>query len=397
MITVEEAERIVLSQLRDYGVEAIGFEHAAGRILAEDIVADRNLPPFNRVTVDGIAISARSFSSGNWHFKIAGTQAAGDQPLNITAGDECVEIMTGAALPPSADTVIRYEDIAIKDGLAEINIEDISIGQNIHFEGADKKRGDVLVKAGRQITAPIVGIAASVGKAELMVKKLPRVVVITSGDELVNVEDCPGDYQIRRSNNYTVSAVLQKQGVAVSTLHIPDDELVTEQVLEQCINNYDVLILSGGVSMGKFDYIPKALENLQITKLFHKVKQRPGKPFWFGGHANGAVVFAFPGNPVATFMCLHKYFLNWLYAGLGVSVTKPIYAVLASDFAFKPDLSYFLQVALSHDEQARLVATPVEGNGSGDFANLADSDAFIELPAGRDNFMAGELFKVISF
>ena len=149
--------------------------------------------------------------------------------------------------------------------------------------------------------------------------------------------------------------------------------------------------------MGKFDYIPQALEDLQVKKLFHKVQQRPGKPFWFGRHDKGALVFAFPGNPVATFMCLHRYFLLWLNYTTGLTEPPPVYAVLNKDFTFTPQLQYFLQVKLNFNEQGSLMATPIEGNGSGDFANLADTDAFMELPLERNEFKAGEVFKVIKF
>jgi molybdopterin molybdotransferase len=149
--------------------------------------------------------------------------------------------------------------------------------------------------------------------------------------------------------------------------------------------------------MGKFDYLPMALEESGVQKLFHKVQQRPGKPFWFGKHSNGTIVFAFPGNPVSTFMCLNRYFISWLKASLGLATSTPLYAVLASDFTFTPALQYFLQVALSVNENAQIIATPVKGNGSGDFANLVDSDAFMELPAERNNFMKGEVFRVWPF
>jgi len=156
-------------------------------------------------------------------------------------------------------------------------------------------------------------------------------------------------------------------------------------------------LLSGGISMGKFDYIPKALEELQVQQLFHKVAQRPGKPFWFGKHDNGVVVFAFPGNPVATFMCLHRYFLTWLQATLGLKPQPAAYAILDSDFTFQPPLEYYLQVKLQSNKQGHLMAAPIEGNGSGDFANLADTNAFMELPLNKNDFKKGEVYKIWAF
>jgi len=240
-------------------------------------------------------------------------------------------------------------------------------------------------------------LAASVGESELRVKKLPRVVIISSGDELVEVEQTPLMYQIRKSNSYTMKAVLQQHAVDAAMIHTPDDPGITKQKIGFCLQNFDVILLSGGISMGKFDYVPKALEEMHITQLFHKVEQRPGKPFWFGKHENGVVVFAFPGNPVATFMCLHRYFLPWLNSALGLNAKPAIQAILAEGITFNPKLKYFLQVKTQVNDQGQLMATPVEGNGSGDFANLADTDAFMELPLEKSEFKRGEVYKVWPF
>jgi molybdopterin molybdotransferase len=397
MTTVEEAEKIILAQLKDYGTETVSFELALGRVLAENITADRDLPPFNRVTMDGIAIAYKAIEQGITTFKIKATQAAGDEPVVIDTADECIEIMTGAALSPTVDTIIRYEDLEIINGQAKLLIPDIKKGQNIHLKGKDKAKGDIVAAKNQLVTPAIISLAASIGKAGLPVKKLPKVMIISSGDELVDVADTPTDYQIRRSNNYTIKAVLKQHSLNADMLHIPDNAEITQQQIKNCLQNYDVILLSGGISMGKFDYIPQALEDLQVQKLFHKVEQRPGKPFWFGRHNNGVLVFAFPGNPVATFMCLHRYFLLWLNATLDLPEKPPVYAVLDKDFTFMPRLKYFLQVKLNFNEKASLMAKPIEGNGSGDFANLADTDAFMELPLERNEFKQGEVHKVIKF
>jgi molybdopterin molybdotransferase len=397
MITVEEAEKIILDQVTDYGAEIVPFEMALGRVLAEDIKADRDLPPFNRVTMDGIAINFDAIENGVSTFRIKATQAAGDQPVDIGEHYECVEIMTGAVLPASSDTVIRYEDLELRAGLATLVTSEIKRGQNIHYKGKDKKKNDIVASIGQLVTPAIIGLVASVGETELRVKKLPRIVILSSGDELVEVEDTPSPHQIRRSNGYTVRAVLKQHGVDADVLHIPDNPGVIKTQLKNCLENYDVLLLSGGVSMGKFDYIPKALEELKVNLLFHKVQQRPGKPFWFGKHPDGNLVFAFPGNPVATFMCLHRYFLPWLNAALGNQTKSPLSAVLDSRYSFPLALKCFLQVRLYYNEYCQLMATPLEGNGSGDFANLADTDAFMELPMEKNLFKRGEVFKVWKF
>ncbi|MDR3693839.1 molybdopterin molybdotransferase MoeA [Mucilaginibacter sp.] len=397
MITVEEAEKIILEQATGYGVEIVPFEQALGRVLGEDIKADRDLPPYNRVTMDGIAISFEAIENGISTFRIKATQAAGDEPIDIEDHAECVEIMTGAMLPGSTDTVIRYEDLELRAGLATLVTNGIRKGQNIHYKGKDKKQDDLVAETGSIVTPAIISLIASVGESELRVKKLPRVVILSSGNELVDVDHVPGPFQIRKSNNYTVRAVLKQHGLDAQLLHLPDDEEVIKKQLAICLENYDVMILSGGVSMGKFDHIPRALEALSVKQLFHNVKQRPGKPFWFGKHENGQLVFAFPGNPVATFMCLHRYFLPWLHASMGAKQKPQLRAVLSNRVSFHFPLKYFLQVKLHYNEYCQLMATPVEGNGSGDFANLADTDAFMELPAEKNEFKRGEVFNIIPF
>ncbi len=397
MITVKEAEQIILSHQKDFGVECLPFLLAQGRVLAENILADRDFPPYDRVTMDGIAIRYADFAAGNRHFPIAATQAAGDAPPISLADNACLEIMTGAALSPATDTVIPYENLHITEGVASIVQDTIKPGQNIHRKGRDRQQGEVVMNAGQVIGPAQIAIAATVGKSELWVKKLPRVVVLSSGDELVDVNDTPLPYQIRRSNNFSTYAVLKQYGIEAEMLHLPDDlALITREVARLQLD-FEVILLSGGVSMGKFDYIPKALEATGVQKHFYKVRQRPGKPFWFGTFGENGVVFALPGNPVSTFLCLNRYVLPWLEVSLGFPPAAPSFARLEKPVQFAPQLLYFMQVKLKQDHKARLWAEPLEGQGSGDFANLLDADAFLELPLERTDFLAGEVFRVVRF
>lgn len=396
MITVEEAEKIILAQQKDFGDEAIPLQQSLGRVLAQDIVADRDIPPFNRATMDGIAIRYEAIEKGIESFYIKAIQAAGEPPLDIEKAEECVEIMTGAALADTADTVLRYEDLEIKNNTATILTKEIKKGQNIHEKGKDKKQNEVIVKARQLITSPIIGLAASVGMVTVIVKKLPKVVVLSTGNELVDINETPLSYQIRKSNNYTIQAVLQQHCLNADLLHLPDDMKIIRQQLQKCVAGYDVIILSGGVSMGKFDFVHKALEELSFQKLFYRVQQKPGKPFWFGKHDNDVLVFAFPGNPVSVFMCLIRYFIPWLKASLG-SEQHSAYAVLKKDISFTPALQYFMQVSLCVTNSGHLTAEPVDGNGSGDFVNLTEANAFMELPAAKNYFKKGEVYPVWPF
>lgn len=393
MITVQQAEDIILSQTQNFGKEEISYNHALGRVLAENLTADRDLPPFDRPTVDGIAIRYDTYEKGVRSFTVKAIQSAGEPSISIDSEEECIEIMTGAALDHSVDTVIRYEDISINEGIATINI-DIKKGQNIHLRGRDKKEGEVLVNAKQVITPAIIGIASSIGKTSILVNKLPKIVIISTGDEMVNPESVPSPYQLRRSNGITIQSVVKKYNIEADTLHLNDDYEEIKKELSRCINQYDVLLMSGGVSMGKFDYLPKVCEELGIEKLFHKIKQRPGKPFWFGKNKDQKLVFAFPGNPVSVFMCLHRYFIPWLEKSLEISGVSPMFAVLQNDIDFPFALQYFAQVKLGVNELGQITAESVNTNGSGDFSHLADTNAFIELTLEQNSFKKGEIYKV---
>jgi len=396
VISVKQATDIVLANTLPLPDETVPLHLAVGRTLREPLTADRDFPPFDRVSMDGIAISFAMFEVGQPPIFIENIQAAGAPQLVLAQTENCLEVMTGAMLPQGTDTVIRYEDLSIDAGFATILIEKIQRRQNIHEQGIDRKNGETIVAAspfgeGKLISPAELGVAATIGKSQLRVAALPRVCVLSSGDELVEVNETPLPHQIRKSNVHVMAAVLGTWGLASDLLHLPDDPTAIEATLGDCLEKYDVLLMSGGVSMGKFDHIPAALERLGVRQLFHKVSQRPGKPFWFG-RSEGTVVFAFPGNPVSSFMCLHRYFRPWLRASQGLQAVENQYAALAEDYFFKPDLTYFLQVKLAAGPDGRLLATPVTGQGSGDLANLVDSDAFLELPLERQEFKAGEAF-----
>jgi molybdopterin molybdotransferase len=393
-ITVEQAESIIQSHVESFGSEEVPFESSWGRILAEDIFADRDLPPFNRPTVDGIAIQFGAWEEGILQFNIKATQAAGEHPVGIENKAECVEIMTGAALHNSVDTVIRYEDLRIENGLAVIRIPEIKKAQNVHPKGKDKRQGEKVAEKGIIIDAALTGLAASVGKTKLSVMELPHIVIITTGNEMVSADTIPSGYQLRRSNDYMIKTALKSFQIHADTVHLQDDPDLIKTELNRCLQAYDVILLSGGVSMGKFDYVPEALRELRVEKLFHKVRQRPGKPFWFGKYEERVLVFAFPGNPVSGFMCLHRYFIPWLKRSLQWRGDIPEFAILANDIYFPHPLQYFAQVKLSVNKEGKWLASPLEGNGSGDFINLLYTNAFMELPLEKDEFKRGEVFRV---
>jgi molybdopterin molybdotransferase len=287
--------------------------------------------------------------------------------------------MTGAVTPDATDTVIPYEHIEISDGKATIR-EKVSKGQNIHVQGLDAKE---------------IAVLAAVGKKNVNVFAFPPTAIVSSGDELVDIDARPGMQQIRRSNSYAIQAAMKTMGWQATLYHFQDHKETMVSSMKEIAETSKVIVLSGGVSKGKFDYVPEVLEEIGVKKLFHRVNQRPGKPFWFGISDKGVTVFALPGNPVSTYMCYYRYIRPWMLRSMKVNVAS-LSAVLAKDFKGPQGLTYFLQVN-ARLENGRLMAYPDPGGGSGDFANLKDVSGFLELPEGRSSFTAGEVFDYIPF
>lgn len=394
-MTVTEAADIIFSNRHKPRIEKIPLQQSANRVLAEVIKADRDFPPFDRVSMDGIAVKFQSLSDGIKDFPVEFVQAAGSPQSNLASGRNCVEVMTGAILPENTDTVIKYEDLEIGDNVAHLVNDKVEAGQNVHRKGIDCRENDVLLEPGILLSAAEVALLASVGKADAQVFEMPKTAIISSGNELVDVKDVPLLHQIRRSNTYAIEAGMRSLNWSANHFHFPDDKSVLLDSLRKVLNDHDVLILSGGVSKGKFDFIPKVFEELGVKKLFHRVDQRPGKPFWFGASEQGKTVFALPGNPVSTYMCFYRYVKPWILRSMGVQ-RPDLSALLATDFTFAPNLTYFLQVEV-RTEHGRLQAYPQAGGGSGDFVNLKNVTGFLELPAEQKQFKAGEVFPYFPF
>ncbi|GAB3253053.1 molybdopterin molybdotransferase MoeA [Larkinella harenae] len=397
MISVSEAYSVVLNHPLSVPTEAIPLAAAAGRVLREPLRADRDLPPFDRVSMDGIAIAYAAWLGGQRQFRVAGAQFAGQPAQTLTDKTACVEVMTGAMLPAGADTVIRYEDMRNTDGMAQILLDTVEKGQNVHHQATDRKQSEELVTAGTRLGPAEMAVAASVGKATVLVSKRPRIALISTGDELVDVAETPKPYQIRRSNTYLLQTVLQNAGAETVLLHLPDEADTMLTKLKPILDNFDALVLSGGVSAGKADFVPGVMEQLGVRQRFHQVAQRPGKPLWFGSSDQGKVAFGLPGNPVSTFLCAYRYLLPWLQASLGLPVGEPPVAQLSRGLSFAPKLTYFVPVSLSLTGEGVWQAEPLPGSGSADYANLLRCNGFMELPPDRSEFGAGEAFPVFTF
>lgn len=394
MISVEQALQTILENTQDFGMEEVPFLESGGRILKEDILADRDFPPFDRVSMDGIAINQRFFELGVRDFSIEGIQAAGAEQKTMKIDAHCIEVMTGAVLPENTDTVIRYEDIEIENGIATIKIDEVIAGKNIHTKGKDRSQGDLLIPKNKVITAAEIGVIATVGKSAVKVAKTPKVIIVSTGDELVEVNEIPLAHQIRRSNAFTLVSLLEKLNVKAETSHITDDKEQLKEKIATYLEEYDTLLFSGAVSKGKYDFLPEVLEELGVEKLFHRVAQRPGKPFWFGRREKKSV-FAFPGNPISTYVNCLAYFYPWFAKSAGFELKQET-VILGEDVSFKPNLTYFLQVRIEI-KYGHLVAFPVKGNGSGDLASLVQADGFIQLSKQQIEFKKGETHSFIRY
>ncbi|MDT0631560.1 molybdopterin molybdotransferase MoeA [Rubrivirga sp. S365] len=377
MITVAEADALLSEHVRALPAIAVPLAEAAGRVLREAVVADRDVPPFDRVTMDGVALASADLDRRR--FRVASTQAAGEPPHTLSEAGDCVEIMTGAALAEGADTVVRYEDLVLEDGWASLR-EGVAVtpGQNIHGRGDDRRAGEPVLGPGVRIGPGHVTALASLGAATVRVSAVPRVAVVTTGDEVVAVAETPLPHQIRQSNGPALRAALALHGVPdVALAHAPDDEARLRTVFEGALRTSDMLVLTGGVSAGRFDLVPGVLASLGVREVFHKVRQKPGKPLWFGVAEDGTPVFGLPGNPVSALVGLVRYVVPFLDAAAGRPAPPRPRLRLTALPRRKNDFTHFVPV-----RRDGLDAHPAPSNGSGDVLSLVASDGIAEVAAG---------------
>lgn len=382
MLSPSEAAAAIASHAPRLPVAPVALRDAAGCILRQSVQAERDQPPFDRVAMDGIAIASKNVANGTREFRIVGTQAAGSPALVFCGDDECIEIMTGAMLPANCDCVIPVERITVNNGRALLAGDVVATPWlNLHRRGVDCRKDDVVLMPGGALRAPDIANLASSGLTHVQVTRAPRIVVISTGDELVEPGQPLSDWQIRRSNVFAVMAALRNHGfMRIADDHIADVESVLRERLRRHLDEADVLILSGGVSMGKFDFVPKILTDLGVKEIFHKISQRPGKPMWFGTRGDKAV-YALPGNPVSTLACVARYVLPGLQTALGVA-SETVTVQLATDAMPLPSLTTLLPVSITNDLSGNLCAKPRFTHGSGDFTALVGTHGCVELAPG---------------
>jgi molybdopterin molybdotransferase len=390
VLTTVGATHAIKQAMAPFDSETVALDRAVGRVLRQPVHAERDQPPFDRVMMDGIAIRFAEFDAGRREFPIQSRQHAGDPVHTLEAG-QCIEIMTGACLPEGADCVVPVERITVRDGTAGIEGGyEATSHQHIHARGSDHTEGTQLLRPGTRIAPADVAIIASAGLTEVKVSRLPVIRVISTGNELIAPGKPIEAHQIRESNGPAVVAMLNQHGYTdCERDHLVDDLEILEARIAKHLDEADVLVLSGGVSMGKADFVPQVLQKLGVNVVFHKISQRPGRPMWFGIGPRQQAVFALPGNPVSTLVCCRHYVIPALAGASGASPGNPLFAALAQDVAFRPKLTLFLPTRLVSNAAGTLLALPVHTNTSGDFASLTGTDGYVELALENTFYATG--------
>jgi len=396
MISAEQALRKVLKNAPLLPAEKVPLDKAAGRVLSETVKTDRPAPPYDRVMMDGIAIGSAAFQKGQRCFVIEDVQGAGTAPLTLKDPRQAVEVMTGAVLPRGTDCVIPYEDFLVKKRSAAIkNGITLRRWQHIHRKGSDASKGRIALKKGAILQAPEIAAAASVGASCLEVHGRPKIVMLATGNELVS-PGCPvKDYQIYLSNPYALRAAVSLYGFGdMDVAHCRDDKKEMARLIKKALRACDVLIMSGGISKGKYDYARELLLKQRVKEIFYRVKQRPGKPLWFGRAPGKQLVFALPGNPISALTCFYQYVLPALsamggrgYNGVGGVCSEDI---TSPSTALTHSIPVRIQVG-----SGRYQAEPVLFANSGDVPALALTDGFIQIPENQRLIKKGECVKII--
>lgn len=397
MIPVTEAIKIVLDQVRPLPVETISLETARGRFLAEEIIADTDLPPFDRSQMDGYALRAADTQTVPARLGIVGESAAGRGWHQEMKSGEAVRIMTGAPVPAGADSVQQVELTREANGEVEI-LEPVALGRSIVKRGTEIKAGGTVMKAGEQITAATMAVLASFGYAQVKVGRRPKIAVLATGSELVAVDQKPGQDQIRDSNNFTIGAYAELAGAAVERLPLAgDDTALLKNQIAGAVERSDLVITSGGVSVGAYDFTKPALRELGAEFFFERVALRPGKPTVFARLPNGTLFFGLPGNPVSVSVTFNLFARTAILAMQGASHPElsADWAVLSRDTKGANARESYLPGSLSTNSDGLLTVQPLKWGGSSDFVGFVRATSLIVVPADVRTLEAGEKVRVL--
>jgi molybdopterin molybdotransferase len=399
MISVAEAIQIVRQQTRPLPQERVKLDHALNRVLAEDIVADSDLPPFDRAQMDGYAVRAEDTVDAPVRLRIAGESAAGRGWHHELKSGEAVRIMTGAPVPAGADSVQQVElTHELKDHTVVELLESVEAGRSIVKRGAEIQAGETVLQSGTPINAAMMAVLAAFGYAEVPVGQRPRAGVLATGTELVSVNEKPGQDQIRDSNNYSIASYVQLTGATLERLPLARDETsVLKHQIAEAAERCDVVVTSGGVSMGVYDVTKSALKELNAEIFFERIALRPGKPTVFARLPNGTLVFGLPGNPVSVAVTFNLFARTSLLAMQGATepALKHETALLARSVKGNLDRESYLPAQLTTNDDGELIAFPLKWGGSSDFVAFALTTALVIVPAGTKTLETNSLVKVL--
>ena len=399
MISVAEAIQIVRQQTHTLPVEQISLPHALGRVLAQDIVADSDLPPFDRSQMDGYAVRAVDAQAVPVRLRIVGESAAGKGWHNQLDEGQAVRIMTGAPVPAGADSVQQIElTHELKDGTVVELLESVEEGKSIVKRGAEIRAGETVLSAGTMINAAMMAVLAAFGYATVNVFQRPRVGVLATGTELVAVDQKPGQDQIRDSNNYSIAAYAELAGGVIERLPLTgDDTSLLKNQIAKAAETCDLIVTSGGVSMGVYDLTKSALKQLDAEIFFERVALRPGKPTVFARLPSGTLMFGLPGNPVSVAVTFNLFARTAALAMQGATepALKRETAALARSVKGTADRESYLPVQLTTNDDGELIAFPLKWGGSSDFVAFALTTALAIVPAGAKTVEAGSLVNVL--
>jgi molybdopterin molybdotransferase len=390
-LTPQQAQAAIEARLSALPSELRSLEQCVGQTLRADVYAERDNPPFDRVCMDGIAVDSDAIGRGVRRLALEAVQPAGAPALTLSDRERAIEVMTGAVMPHGTDSVIPLEEYDVADGFATLKANASGAPyRNVQRRGTDSQPDVPMLRSGIRLGAPEIAVAASAGLARLSVSRQPDIMVISTGDELVEPGQPIAAHQVRRSNAYALVAALREHGLdEVANDHLRDDERELTEHLGRHLAAREVLILSGGVSKGRLDLVPKVLKSLGVAEVFHEVAQRPGMPMWFGVGAGGQAVFGLPGNPVSTLVCLIRYTVPALLRAMGGAHVAPEPIALASSVKPGRSVTSFLPVSVHYDARGQSQAVARPPRGSGDFLALAGTQGFVELPPRLEEFPAG--------
>ncbi|MHB1344013.1 MAG: molybdopterin molybdotransferase MoeA [Thermoleophilia bacterium] len=392
MITIEEARTRILAEAVPLAVEDRSLSDAVGSILAESVVAPHDVPPFHNSAMDGFAVLAADTAGAEQRevsLRISGTVPAGHRARVALAAGEAIKIMTGAPLPEGADAVVEVE-VTEEVGDRVLVRREVAPGEHVRRAGEDLTRGTTVLAPGDRVGAAEIGIAASLGFPTLRVHRRPRVVIVATGSELVEVHEAIGPGQIRNSNSYSMEAQCRELGVFVERLGIaPDEYEATRALLERGLSS-DVLITSGGVSVGEFDFVKEVQDDLGVERRLWRVAMKPGKPMAFGVKG-GCLVFGVPGNPVAAMVSFELFIRPALLRLMGHRrVLRPVYqAVMHEDLENRYGRVHVVRVR-AWREGNTWHASSTGPQGSGILRSMVNADGLVFVPADTGGIRAGD-------